>query len=459
MADAEIEVILRVKDELTSRMDKIEKQIKKSTEASAKSTENLGKSFIDTTNQLIAFGNAANAIDNIQSRLQNTQLRLENAVERVRNAQDSVIDSQTKLNRLQRDGKKDTDEYNDAVRNLERSNRNLNISENNLKRTKGQLAGVVIQVGVETIRFAQAIPPLVNAIKAWTGATTILQALTNPLVLTIGLASAAAGLAAIKYLEASSGVDQFSGSKINSGYAIDNTTGKMKDQLKLLDDFQKKIMGITTPTLPGQDAANLEIAKQEEKIALIKAGRGETNASLQFEEAVLERLRLNYDADFTSKKKVLEAKAQIEKTYLEGLMGIEKTSYEERLVELNKFVQDEVNELQRIEDKQREIANFYRSIFGKKSIVSIPNAPTASEAYMKSDPFLSSLTQPSPFGDFVMRPGQAPTRFSSDDTIIGMKDFSSLRGTTIYITGNIYGVDAKEISRELVKEYNTKVSI
>jgi hypothetical protein len=65
--------------------------------------------------------------------------------------------------------------------------------------------------------------------------------------------------------------------------------------------------------------------------------------------------------------------------------------------------------------------------------------------------------------DFVMRPGQPAVNFSPDDTLLGVKDVSSLRGKdkiiNITITGDIYGVDAKEISKSLVNELRMKISI
>ena len=61
------------------------------------------------------------------------------------------------------------------------------------------------------------------------------------------------------------------------------------------------------------------------------------------------------------------------------------------------------------------------------------------------------------FNDFIQRPGQAPISFSADDTIVGTK--GGLGGTTINITGNIYGVNADDISNAIMKQLKTKISI
>ena len=43
----------------------------------------------------------------------------------------------------------------------------------------------------------------------------------------------------------------------------------------------------------------------------------------------------------------------------------------------------------------------------------------------------SALSAINPFDDFVQRPGQAPTAFSPQDTIIGVKDPSKLGGGAV----------------------------
>lgn len=64
--------------------------------------------------------------------------------------------------------------------------------------------------------------------------------------------------------------------------------------------------------------------------------------------------------------------------------------------------------------------------------------------------------------DFLMRPGQEAVSFSPDDTIIGVKKPSDLGGSGGGVNvsiGNIYGVDAHEISREFSRELTRAVKI
>jgi hypothetical protein len=58
--------------------------------------------------------------------------------------------------------------------------------------------------------------------------------------------------------------------------------------------------------------------------------------------------------------------------------------------------------------------------------------------------------------DFVMRPGQAAVSFSPDDTLIGTKGGI---GTTIIISGDNYGIDATQISNEIMKQLRRKIAI
>ena len=62
--------------------------------------------------------------------------------------------------------------------------------------------------------------------------------------------------------------------------------------------------------------------------------------------------------------------------------------------------------------------------------------------------------------DFISRPGEAAQSFSSADTIIGMKNPSSLGGgMSITITGNIYGTDPDEISEAILAKLRKQVTI
>lgn len=81
----------------------------------------------------------------------------------------------------------------------------------------------------------------------------------------------------------------------------------------------------------------------------------------------------------------------------------------------------------------------------------INNKQTASDAGIKP-----GTTAGKGFNDFIMRPGQAPISFSPDDIVIGMKDSSKMGGVTVNI-GNVYGVNATDISKSLQRELRNAV--
>ena len=59
--------------------------------------------------------------------------------------------------------------------------------------------------------------------------------------------------------------------------------------------------------------------------------------------------------------------------------------------------------------------------------------------------------------DFVMRPGQPAVPFSSQDTLVGMKDMKGLGGGVTVNIGNVYGVNAQDIAKELQRELRNTV--
>jgi len=61
--------------------------------------------------------------------------------------------------------------------------------------------------------------------------------------------------------------------------------------------------------------------------------------------------------------------------------------------------------------------------------------------------------------DFVMRPGQPAVPFSSKDTLIGMKDTKGIGGGMTVNIGNVYGVNATDIAKELQRELRNAVRV
>jgi len=279
MADAEIQVLIKVVDELSNQIKVISGNIDKMADNTQSANETIQRGFTETTNQLIAVGNAAQAVEGIFSRYENMQIRLENASLRLENAQERVADSQLKLNRLVEDGKAGTREYQDAQTELERANRGLIISQNNLHKVQGQAIGTYITMGVEVLRLIASYQSLVRAfiairesITAYNIVQTISLALTNQAGLVIGLVAAGVGIATVKYLEASSGLDQLNASTGEYIGLAPGFNSAMDGQIVKLDMFRMQLMGIL-------DNFN-KIIEQEQKFAKIQSSYGATHSTI-----------------------------------------------------------------------------------------------------------------------------------------------------------------------------------
>ena len=64
-----------------------------------------------------------------------------------------------------------------------------------------------------------------------------------------------------------------------------------------------------------------------------------------------------------------------------------------------------------------------------------------------------------PFGDFISRPGQPIQQFSPNDTIIGVKDVSSLKGTTFNIhIETVQGLDPDSVAEALQEKLSFMIT-
>ena len=216
----EIAIIIKAVDEVSVKLDKIQKTISGFSKQSVKQTEAVSNSFEKNITTLLALGNAANTVDNIFSSLTNLQLRLENATERVANAQDRLTDAYRKLHDVQTQGnndavilersqlnlekatsrlrvaimkygensieareatidlkdaqfdlseahklgKKRADEVTRAQEDIERATRGLTIAENNLARTQNMVIGTYINVGLQVLTLTQSMRTMIKTI-------------------------------------------------------------------------------------------------------------------------------------------------------------------------------------------------------------------------------------------------------------------------------------------------------
>ena len=101
MADAEIQILIKAVDEMSSTLKKVETNIGTMTKNSEKQTKSLGSAFTKLQGDLLILGNAASRVDSIFSSYVSMQLRLENATERVIGAQDRLTEAQDRLTEAQ----------------------------------------------------------------------------------------------------------------------------------------------------------------------------------------------------------------------------------------------------------------------------------------------------------------------------------------------------------------------
>ena|SRR3990167_2507275 len=123
-----------------------------------------------STRTLLALGNVASSVDSIMSSYTNTQIRVENAELR-------VIEARQDLNKLTREGKTGTEEYESAVRRLE-------IAENNLERANNAVVGTYINMGVQILTLSTSLPGAIEGVKGLAMATGLLSGSTSALLIT-----------------------------------------------------------------------------------------------------------------------------------------------------------------------------------------------------------------------------------------------------------------------------------
>lgn len=508
MPDAEIEVIIKVIDEMSDKLKNIEATVKNTAETTNKQTQIMSQGFTDTTDKLLAIGNAASAYDRIQSTAINTQIRLENATDRVRNAQDRLEDAQRNLIKVQNDNNSSLEDIANAQREVDRSTRNLAISQNNLKRVHESLTGTYINIGIQTIQLIAAVPKLITIYKDLTStintlniAQAIMKGLSNPIALGIGLAAAAAGVMAIKNIMASESTDELSASQQNMIGSINNATDGINNQVNSLDNLDQKLMKMAGISFEGEDklkgqintvkntlaeqklkyneltniAYNFDTEEGRREASRIEEERANLTVSIRQKEAELKRLTELYRSSYEERRNIAEEAIKDgsikEAEFQNTITSIQGTELGNRLEQIHNFAVNARNELQPVYDLQVKIASFNYTAGGTKiskgtQVISPPSfkadinpVPNFSlgDLFKGNSTYIGANT--TRMNDFVMRPGQGPVSFSKDDTLIGVKDVNTLgNGVTINIE-NVYGINPSQLSVALKKELSTKLRI
>jgi hypothetical protein len=385
MAEERLQIVIEAVDNISRQLDTITSNLDKVGKSAIVTQQSISSSSVSSITSLVALGNAAASVDRIFSSYQNIQLRLENAAERVANAQDRLTDAQYKLKKVQSDSTTTAEDLAKAENDVERASRALTISQNNQERANNMVIGTYINLGIQSLMLLQALPKLVETIvwltrvenlaklgdEAWTAAKVILLALTNPLILALGLAAAAAGLYALNSMQATKATTEFSNSltvvtKAQNELNKSNDTwfGFFEQEPNIIDYFNL-----------AADAANsyanaIDRAKKIELLDIVGGGIN-TAESVTATKTVYHNPGGGYDP----KKTTVDANGTVHK-----------------------------------------------------------------------------------YADFISRPGQGVSSFSSDDTIIGVKNPNAL-GMTIIINGDNYGINADDIARKLFDKLRRKITV
>jgi len=152
----------------------------------------LSSAFEESTTTLLAFGNIAQSTESIMSRFENQAIRVENAELR-------LIGARQDLNKLTAEGKKGTEEYDDALRRF-------TIAQNGLERAQNHNLGLYISTGVQITNILVALPKAITSFISLTrtlmgaaAAQALFNAVTNPAsVLLMGVAITATTVALLK---------------------------------------------------------------------------------------------------------------------------------------------------------------------------------------------------------------------------------------------------------------------
>ena len=247
-ADAEIQVLIEVVDQMSDKLKSIEKTVGDFSNTTAKQAINISQSFQETTNALLALGNTAQAVDRIFSAYQNQQIRLENSTERVMGAQDRLEDAQRRLNRVMRDGQSSAEDVADAQREVERSSRTLRIAQNNLERAQNAVIGTYLSMGTSAIQLIGSLPSLIRTIRNMQLATraaaiaqAALNALMNPFIALATIAIAATAAITIKNLLAADSTADLAEQQLIGGQTVNFMTNQMISQVNVAEQLQQKM--------------------------------------------------------------------------------------------------------------------------------------------------------------------------------------------------------------------------
>jgi hypothetical protein len=415
LADSEISILIKAVDEATATIKKVESTIENSNKNIQKQTLKTTDAFSGQIKTLMALGNIASGVDNIFSSYTNLQLRLENATERVTGAQERLIAAEEKLRDVQQGNKR-------ILMDLEKLNLEESRTISKLEKDKRSLAnmekGIVLPT---TQRYRDLLQEVQDEeLKLKDIQLTISekrQKQNQDLVTAQRDVEAANRSLTISENNLARANNQVIGTYINMGTQALSVVASLNMLRSTAILTTGSMGGLTTAIGIGGLAATGGAAAA--LVGLIAVMYLTQEVGIQHEKE-LEAIRVKYNLVTESAKKTAEAIWLVNNAM----------------------------------DNQKKT----RSDMMPKLPAGTPTTytlPQTNQSGVFQTPKLPGLPQ----NDFISRPGQNAVPFSSNDTIIGMKNPGQLRGINIYITGNIYGTDPDEISDAIMTKLRRKVSI
>lgn len=484
MAEEKIQILIEAVDEATAVLRKIEDQVTNSGKAIVRSQEQTKKSFEVSTESLLAVGNAAESVDRIFSSYENLQLRLENASERVANAQDRLRDAQYKLHKTQQDASASAEDVANAQQNVEAASRGLTISQNNLARANNAAIGTYISMGVGIVELSVSIGKFITWINAARKAEelgnivrAIGLALLNPIALALGLAAAAAGIYALKQMQATDASTKFNESQGATKTSVDSTTDALRAQKDAIDALSGKADEALSVQSPEEVAAAQKIHDQKAKIRdlelnQIRSGKTkEVEASanaISSEKALLANMQKDFDLRYTQdralqkeQKDLIEKDASVHYSNL-GQISYDSHAYMEKVITDFRIAVN--NQYQQVIDKQAAIASFNNVYSGKGSANPFTGGAIMStnKPYNAGNDVIAKLglTPKGKITDGIVKSDGSFIQTDPSDTIMAMKDPGRMGGgMTIIIEGNIYGTNPDEMASALYDKIRRKISV
>jgi len=488
MADAELAILIKAVDEVTATMKKIEGTLEDSNKNIQKQTEKTSEAFDKQMGSILVLGQAANSVDRIFDSYQNMQLRVENASERVEGAQDRLKDAQYELNKVMKNGTATAEDIAQAQAKVESATRSLTIAQNRLEITNNQVIGTYIQIGMQSITLIKTLPTLIASIESLTVAG--LAFVATPLGMTI--VGITAAVVALNYAFGDTNTELVEG-EINLQKLSDkelytwlqthkeDADKATESQKKFNEELQKTydtLSKLLSDVMPGETAKNVEIAESDKRLADLKVRilntRNEDKLeSLQLEldaeKLTNEKLKAEYDADYRAKRDLglarlndinesnltILAKEEEKNKVLAVLYSEDATTFKANLDDIASYHHDKWQEM------ENDLFS-YISLLNQVGYINEMDISNGGQGTRTGGTTGGSFGGHGATGywDFISRPGQEPIKFSSKDTLIGVKDIDSLkgRGVTIYIN-NINGLSGRDIAEQLQKELSKKISL